>query len=248
MSLQPLHLLASHRDFIYSLSAVGHVVVSGSGDGMALLHDIESGKLLYGLGANQAAVRAIHASPARLVCAGDDGGVSTYVFGDGGGQIAARTASRTGSHAVLCARPLGGASRPPSATTRANGPAGGGAAPAAASRRASAPRRPRAGEEVSSAPSEPPGAPLAAPAQTSAQAYAEKKRLAMERAAKIRAQRAAEQQQRVSSGATAFPADSGDQLDQFMASNPAQPPPMSELDYLHKLGDQKFGRGEGRRR
>jgi F-box/WD-40 domain protein 7 len=51
----------------------GGLALSGDGQGMLLVHDLQQGKLLYGMGANRAAVRAIHATPDRLVAAGDDG-------------------------------------------------------------------------------------------------------------------------------------------------------------------------------
>lgn len=62
-----------HRDFVYSLDCHQEVCVSGGGDGLLLVHDISKGKLLYGLGANEGAVRCIAALPQRLVAAGDDG-------------------------------------------------------------------------------------------------------------------------------------------------------------------------------
>ena len=41
----------------------------GTGDGVGLVHSLRGqGRLCYGLGANQAAVRALHAEPHRLVC------------------------------------------------------------------------------------------------------------------------------------------------------------------------------------
>ena len=40
---------------------------SGGGDGMLLVHDLATGGVLYGLGANRAAVRAIHCEAGRLV-------------------------------------------------------------------------------------------------------------------------------------------------------------------------------------
>ena len=67
-----------HKDFIYSLKVTGGLAFSGAGDGMLLVHDIQQGKLLYGLGANQAAVRCIGMTKETLVAAGDDGGVIVY--------------------------------------------------------------------------------------------------------------------------------------------------------------------------
>ena len=48
---------------------------SGAGDGMLLVHDLQQGQLLYGLGANGAAVRCTGSTQNRLVAAGDDGKV-----------------------------------------------------------------------------------------------------------------------------------------------------------------------------
>lgn len=73
-----LHNFAEHMDFIYSLHLFGQLCFSGAGNGMLHVHDWKRGKLLYGLGANQAAVRAIATSATQLVAAGDDGGVITY--------------------------------------------------------------------------------------------------------------------------------------------------------------------------
>ena len=54
------------RDFVYSLTAIGNLAISGGGDGNVLFHDLSQGTTLYGLGANQAAVRAMHAGTDRL--------------------------------------------------------------------------------------------------------------------------------------------------------------------------------------
>lgn len=67
-----------HQDFIYSVETVGDYVASGAGDGMLLVHDVKLGKLLYGLGASQGAVRALACTPERLIAAGDDGKVLTF--------------------------------------------------------------------------------------------------------------------------------------------------------------------------
>jgi len=76
-SFTPRHTFTEHRDFIYSLLVAGRLAVSGGGDGMLLVHDLEQGRLLYGLGANSAAVRGIGATRSHLVAAGDDGNVRT---------------------------------------------------------------------------------------------------------------------------------------------------------------------------
>eukprot|EP00656_Telonema_subtile_P051437 TRINITY_DN6915_c0_g1_i3.p1 TRINITY_DN6915_c0_g1~~TRINITY_DN6915_c0_g1_i3.p1 ORF type:complete len:568 (+),score=118.45 TRINITY_DN6915_c0_g1_i3:131-1834(+) len=82
MSWNPKHTFTEHSDFIYSLHVVpsGAMAFSGGGDGMLLAHDLESGKLLYGLGANEHAVRCIGSTPDRMVAAGDDGNAIVYQF------------------------------------------------------------------------------------------------------------------------------------------------------------------------
>lgn len=77
-SYSVLHNFTEHMDFIYSLHLAGQLCFSGAGNGTLHVHDWRRGKLLYGLGANQAAVRAITTSASQLVAAGDDGGVIVY--------------------------------------------------------------------------------------------------------------------------------------------------------------------------
>ncbi len=76
--------LRGHADFIYNVHCVGGLVLSGGGDGLLLAHDVASGEVLWGLGANQAAVRCIATvvTPTRqqLVAAGDDGKALVYDF------------------------------------------------------------------------------------------------------------------------------------------------------------------------
>lgn len=74
------HRLSQHRDFVYSLAVAGPLVLSGGGDGTLLCHDVATGTPLWGLGANQAAVRCIvvAAGGDALVAAGDDGCVLLY--------------------------------------------------------------------------------------------------------------------------------------------------------------------------
>ena len=72
-SLKPCIRFSHHKDFIYSLACVGSIAVSGSGDGNVLVHDLRNGKLLYGIGANQHAVRCVVAREQFMVTAGDDG-------------------------------------------------------------------------------------------------------------------------------------------------------------------------------
>jgi WD40 repeat protein len=79
-NFETLHRFADHKDFIYSLAVAGNVCLSGGGDGMVLAHNVDSGALLWGVGANRAAVRCIHASSTKMVVAGDDGCSMIYNF------------------------------------------------------------------------------------------------------------------------------------------------------------------------
>eukprot|EP00667_Euglena_gracilis_P008565 EG_transcript_8678 len=79
-SFAALHTLRDHKDFIYSLETHDDLILSGAGNGWLLAHDINTGACLYGLGANQAAVRCIWANQSRLVTAGDDGKAVVFDF------------------------------------------------------------------------------------------------------------------------------------------------------------------------
>ena len=75
--------ISDHKDFIYSLTTAGNLVFSGAGNGLLLVHDISDnrGKLLYGLGANMAAVRCIEVvDQSTLITCGDDGKALKYDF------------------------------------------------------------------------------------------------------------------------------------------------------------------------
>jgi hypothetical protein len=67
-------------DFPYSLSVQGGLALCGCGDGSCLVVEAGSGRVLYGLGAGRAAVRAIEACGDTLLCAGDDGTAVLYKF------------------------------------------------------------------------------------------------------------------------------------------------------------------------
>jgi WD40 repeat protein len=77
---EPLRVLAHHKDFIYSLAVTDRHVLSGAGDGMVLVHDLPTGRLCYGLGANAAGVRAIECGADMILAAGDDGKGILYHF------------------------------------------------------------------------------------------------------------------------------------------------------------------------
>lgn len=205
MSLSVLHRRTDHRDFIYSLAAVGNLALTGGGDGSLLVHDVCSGQCLYGLGANRGAVRAAHASAQRLVCAGDDGGVVVYTFGAEGER----------------GRRVGSDNRAEVGGGGSEAGLGGCDAPTANCARACHGRR-AAGARPSS------GIAPVLTVRSQAQEFAEKKRMGMERAAAIR-----EQRQRA---AAAGPGGDVGRVG----------PPLSELDMLHALADQKFGRGRCR--
>jgi WD40 repeat protein len=80
MGFAERHRFTEHSDFIYSLHAVGPLVFSGGGDGIMLAHDICTGRVLWGLGANMAAVRCISFVGSMIVASGDDGKVLVYDF------------------------------------------------------------------------------------------------------------------------------------------------------------------------
>eukprot|EP00903_Cladosiphon_okamuranus_P015931 g14716.t1 len=97
-SLALEHVFDDHRDFIYCMDFVpaasdaaqagsggggggGGVLITGGGDGMLLAHDLDSMRLLYGLGCCSAgAVRCAVAQGSRLTVAGDDGNAMLYSF------------------------------------------------------------------------------------------------------------------------------------------------------------------------
>jgi WD40 repeat protein len=70
-------------DFVYSLAAIGPLALAGTGAGGIHVIDIDvtdGPKTLYGLGANEAAVRCVYASKDWLFAAGDDGTCISYAF------------------------------------------------------------------------------------------------------------------------------------------------------------------------
>lgn len=75
-----VHELEGHGDFIYSMEVLGRTAVSGGGDGMMLFHDCVTGKTLYGLGANEHAVRCIAVARGAVLAAGDDGNALVYKY------------------------------------------------------------------------------------------------------------------------------------------------------------------------
>jgi len=78
-----MHRLDHHTDFIYSLHVIerAQVVMSGAGNGMMLCHSLVDGSVLYGLGANEGAVRCIASHDGHhLVAAGDDGKMIIYAY------------------------------------------------------------------------------------------------------------------------------------------------------------------------
>mmetsp|Transcript_21104 Transcript_21104/g.50074 ORF Transcript_21104/g.50074 Transcript_21104/m.50074 type:complete len:448 (-) Transcript_21104:17-1360(-) len=76
----PRCVIGDHKDFIYSLRVIDGLILSGGGDGSLLVHDLSTGGSLYGLGANQHAVRCVDATATTLIAAGDDGNCLLYDF------------------------------------------------------------------------------------------------------------------------------------------------------------------------
>ena len=74
-SFGTVHRLQEHKDFIYSMRLAGDKILTGAGDGTLIANDLRTGECLYGLGANNAAVRCIDVSTdgTLLLAAGDDG-------------------------------------------------------------------------------------------------------------------------------------------------------------------------------
>jgi len=236
---------------------------AGGGDGMLLVNDAASGQLLYGLGANRAAVRAAHATPNRLVCAGDDGHVLVYTFD------AADYAPRA---AAAGAAPVGASVAPVGALGAADSGAVDSGALATVTQwgegtpvvglASSRERTPSHGRRAGVGPRPGSGAGAAPPARDSssggvsaAQQFADKKRLAMDKAARIRAERQAAERRAqgagdmggggVGGGGMGMGGGVGGGLgsNSLGGGGGGGGPPMSELDMLHALGDKKYGRG-----
>ncbi|GET90746.1 hypothetical protein, conserved [Leishmania tarentolae] len=72
--------ITDHDDFVYSMEMIGNLLLTGAGNGRLLVHEVETGELLYELQANAAAVREIFASLSMLVAAGDDGNAKVFDF------------------------------------------------------------------------------------------------------------------------------------------------------------------------
>lgn len=80
MSFEEVLSIGTHEDFIYSMELMDNLVVSGSGDGVLLVHDMKTGKCLYGLQGNQNAVRSLGITKDYLVASGDDGNLISYAM------------------------------------------------------------------------------------------------------------------------------------------------------------------------
>lgn len=75
-----VYTLRDHDDFVYSMEVIGNLLLTGAGNGRVLVHNVETGELLYELDGNAAAVREIFASPGKLVTSGDDGKAKVFDF------------------------------------------------------------------------------------------------------------------------------------------------------------------------
>ena len=70
---------ASPRHFPRQFASMHHTLLSADPPS-PMMQAHSSGKLLYGLGANQAAVRCIAATRSHMIAAGDDGNAVVYAF------------------------------------------------------------------------------------------------------------------------------------------------------------------------
>eukprot|EP00898_Chlorokybus_atmophyticus_P002515 jgi/Chlat1/3264/Chrsp22S03521 len=80
LSYKTLFCFDQHKDFIYSLKLHGTLALSGDGSGALHVQDFTTGQLLYGMGANRAAVRCIGIAGSKLVTAGDDGCMLVHTY------------------------------------------------------------------------------------------------------------------------------------------------------------------------
>lgn len=76
----PVCDFAHHDDVPLCVTTLGPHIVSGAANGALLCHDAKRNDCCWGLGANKGAVRAIDASPERLVAVGDDGNCLVWSF------------------------------------------------------------------------------------------------------------------------------------------------------------------------
>jgi hypothetical protein len=67
-------------DFPYHMVTVGGLALVGCGEGTLVVVGIKEGRVMYGLGANRAAVRTIDTDGRHLLCSGDDGNAIAYEF------------------------------------------------------------------------------------------------------------------------------------------------------------------------
>lgn len=78
MGFEAVRIIERHEDFIYSMEVLENLVLSGSGDGKLLVHNLRTGERLYDLEGHQNAVRSLGVSEEALVASGDDGNCVIY--------------------------------------------------------------------------------------------------------------------------------------------------------------------------
>lgn len=73
--------LSGHRDAVGTIGMWGRLAVSGAANGWILVHDTDSGKCLYGVGASREAVRCVKLLSTIAAIGGDDGTMMMLSFG-----------------------------------------------------------------------------------------------------------------------------------------------------------------------
>ena len=79
-SFEKVASIKTHQDFIYSMELMENLIISGSGDGQLLVHNMNTFECLYKLEGHDNAVRSIGVAEDHLVTTGDDGNFIAYTM------------------------------------------------------------------------------------------------------------------------------------------------------------------------